>query len=310
LAGGDAALDGGIRPARRVSGFSLAWLRQRAPFDDAARSVALARDFAAAIAARAAARPRRLIDLGAGAGANARALAPAIGGDQEWFLVDDDAALLAAQAGEHLDWAARAGWRAARSGDSVVVYAGASQWRFTSRRLDLARPGALAALDPCDGVTMAALADLVTAAWIDALIAQVARRRVPLLSVLAVDGRREWRPGAPEDALIRAGFDRHQRGDKGFGPALGADAPAYMAARLTAAGYAVSTVPSDWQIGASAHDMIAATVAGEAHAAGEARPDAAAAIAAWHARRKGEMGAGRLSLLVGHRDVLGVPSDV
>jgi hypothetical protein len=293
-----------------VSGFSLAWLRQRAPFDDAARSVALARGFAVAIAARAGGRRRRLVDLGAGAGANARALAPVIGGDQEWLLVDDDAALLAAQAGEHLDWATRAGWAVARSGDSVVVHAGDAQWRFTSRRLDLARHGALAAIEPCDGVAMAALADLVTAAWVDALVAQVARRRVPLLSMLAVDGRREWRPAAPEDALIRDGFNRHQRGDKGFGPALGADAPEYMAARLTASGYAVSTAPSDWQIGATQRDMLAATVAGEAHAAGEARPDAAAAIAVWHARRKAEISAGTLSLRVGHRDVLGVPSDV
>ena len=189
------------------------------------------------------------------------------------------------------------------------MHAGDAQWRFTRAASILARDGALATIEPCDGVTMAALADLVTAAWVDALVAQVARRRVPLLSMLAVDGRREWRPAAPEDALIRDAFNRHQRGDKGFGPALGADAPAYLAARLTAAGYAVSTAPSDWQIGATARDMLAATVAGEARAAGEAQPDAAAAITAWHARRKAEMSAGTLSLLVGHRDVLGVPSD-
>jgi SAM-dependent methyltransferase len=290
-----------------VSGFTLGWLRQRAPFDDAARDAALARRFAAAVA-RAGASPLRLLDLGAGTGANARALAPIIGGDQEWLLIDDDAALLDAQAGEHLAWARRSGWSVARADDSVIVHAGASRWRFAARRLDLAR-GTIAAIEHCDGVTMAALADLVAAPWIDALVAQLARRRVPLLSVLTVDGRRHWRPEAPEDALIRDAFAWHQRGDKGFGPALGAEASAYLAARLMEAGYAVSTAPSDWQIGAAARDMLAAIVAGEAHAADETRPDAAASVAAWRARRKAELAAGALSLRVGHRDVLGLPGE-
>jgi hypothetical protein len=266
-----------------VSGFSLSWLRQRAPFDRAARDAALARRFAAAVA-RTDDRPLRLIDLGAGAGANARVLAPIIGGDQEWLLVDDDAALLAAQAVEHLAWAAREGWAVARADDRVVIHAGDARWRFAARRQDLARRGAIEGIERCDGVSMAALTDLVAAAWIDALVAQLAQRRRPLLAVLAVDGRRDWHPAVPEDALIRGAFARHQRGDKGFGPALGSDAPDYLAARLAAAGYAVSTAPSDWEIGGAARDMLATIIDGEARAATEAQPDAAAAIAAWQAR--------------------------
>jgi hypothetical protein len=266
----------------------------------------LARRFAAAVA-HDGNRPPRLIDLGAGAGANARALAPVIGGDQDWLLLDDDPALLEAQAAEHLAWATRKGWAVARADDSVVIHAGDARWRFAKQRLDLARRGALDAIGRCDGVTMAALADLVAAAWIDALVARIARRRVPLLSVLAVDGRRDRHPPAPEDALIRGAFARHQRGDKGFGPALGADASAYLAARLSAAGYEVSTAPSNWHVGGEARDMLAAIVAGEARAAGEMQPDAAATIAAWHERRRAELAAGALSLLIGHRDVLGLP---
>jgi hypothetical protein len=289
-----------------VSGFTLAWLRQRAPFDSAARDTALARRFATAVA-RDGDRPPRLLGLGAGAGANARMLAPIIGGDQEWLLMDDDQTLIDAQAAEHLAWATRAGWAVARAGDSVVIHAGDARWRFGARRIDMARHGGLDTIQYCDGVTMAALADLVAAAWIDALVVRLARRRVPLLSVLAVDGRREWQPSAPEDELIRGAFARHQRSDKGFGPALGADASAYLAARLSTAGYVVSTAPSDWHVGAEARDMLAAVVTGEARAAGEMRPDAAAAIAAWQARRRAELTEGALSLLIGHRDVLGLP---
>jgi hypothetical protein len=308
LVGGDPALDGGIRPARGVSGFSLSWLRQRAPFDRAARDAALASRFAAAVA-RSANRPLRLIDLGAGAGANARVLAPIIGGDQDWLLIEDDAALLDAQAAEHLAWAADAGWAVAHAEDRVVIHAGNARWRFAAQRQDLARHGAIAGIERCDGVSMSALTDLVTAAWIDALVAQLARRRRPLLAVLTVDGRREWHPAAPEDALIRGAFARHQRGDKGFGPALGSDAPDYLAARLAAAGYAVSTAPSDWRIDGGQRDMLAAIIAGEARAATEAQPDAAAEIAAWQARRETELATGALSLQVGHRDVLGLPGE-
>jgi hypothetical protein len=125
--------------------------------------------------------------------------------------------------------------------------------------------------------------------------------------VLAVDGRRDWHPAVHEDALIRGAFARHQRGDKGFGPALGSDAPDYLAARLAAAGYAVSTAPSDWEIGGAARDMLATIIDGEGRAATEAQPDAAAAIAAWQARRQAELAAGTLSLRIGHRDVLGLP---
>ena len=90
-------------------GFSLDWLRLRAPFDRAARDAGLARRFAAALR-RPAGRPPRLVDLGTGTGANARVLAPVIGGDQDWLLLDSDAAMLGFCAAEHLAWAAREGY--------------------------------------------------------------------------------------------------------------------------------------------------------------------------------------------------------
>ena len=291
-----------------MTGFSLSWLRQRAPFDRAARDASLALRFAATVT-RSANRPLRLIDLGAGAGANARVLAPLIGGDQDWLLIDDDAALLEAQAAEHLAWAADTGWAVAHAEERVVIHAGDARWRFTAQQQDLARHAAIAGIERCDGVSMSALTDLVTSAWIDALLAQLAPRRRPLLAVLTVDGRREWHPAAPEDALIRGAFARHQRGDKGFGPALGGDAPDYLAARLAAGGYAVTVAPSDWQIDGAQREMVAAVIAGEARAAAEAQPDAAAEIAAWQARREAELATGALSLRIGHRDVLGLPED-
>ncbi|HEV2547930.1 MAG TPA: class I SAM-dependent methyltransferase [Stellaceae bacterium] len=288
-----------------MSGFSLDWLRLRAPFDLAARSRSLAVDFAAALPR---ARPLHLVDLGAGTGGNARALAPVIGGDQIWRLFDDDPALVAGQGAEHLAWAAREGHRAQDDGSGEVrVKAAGGHWRFRGDRLDL-RGGVEPALaGACDGVTMAAFADLVGAAWIDRLAAALARRRLPLLAALTVDGRRVWRPAAAEDAIVRAAFARHQRRDKGFGPALGPDAPRYLAAALAAAGFAITTAPSDWQVGSSDQAMLRALVGAEAAAAGEAAPESAGAITAWQTRRAAELAAGILAVTIGHCDLLAVP---
>ncbi len=288
-----------------MSVFSLDWLRLRAPFDLAARSRRLAMDFAAALPR---ARPLHLVDLAAGTGGNARALAPVIGGDQMWRLFDDDAALVAAQGPEHLAWAAREGYRAQDEGSNGMrVDATGGCWHFRADRLDLRGGIEPAVDDACDGVAMAAFADLVGAAWIDRLAATLARRRLPLLAALTVDGRRVWRPAAPEDAIVRAAFARHQRRDKGFGPALGPDAPGHLAAALAAAGFAVTTAASDWQIGTADQAMLRALVAAEAAAAVAAAPEDATAIAAWRERRAAELVAGTLAVTIGHCDLLAVP---
>jgi hypothetical protein len=290
---------------RGFSRFSLDWLRLRAPFDRAARDEALARRFAGALR-RPADRPLRLVDLGAGTGANARVLAPLIGGDQDWLLLDDDRALLGWCAAEQFAWAAREGYAAEKDGDAVVLRSPAGRWRFAARVADLAHGLAAALTEPHDAVTMAALADLVSPAWIDTLAVHIGRRRVPLFAILIVDGRRQWQPPAPADALVRETFAAHQRRDKGFGPALGPTAPVYLGARLAAAGCAVATAASDWRIGPEHAAMLAAVIAAEAAAASEQRPADAAVIAEWAARRKAEIAAGALSLAVGHRDLLAI----
>jgi hypothetical protein len=291
-----------------VSGFSHEWLRLRAPFDRAARDGALGRRFAASLR-RGDAGPLRLIDLGAGTGANARALAPLISGDQDWLLVENDEGLIGWQAAEHIAWATREGYTVTRDPDWVIVADGLARWRFRPWRLDLAREIDTALAAPCEGITMAALIDLVSAAWLDRLADRLARRRVPVLSVLTVDGRRHWQPDAPEDATVSDAFARHQKRDKGFGPALGAGAALYFGARLAAAGFAVTTAPSDWRVEPAQRAMLAALIEGEASAACEASPHAAVAIMGWAARRRGEMAGGRLSVAIGHRDILALPRD-
>jgi hypothetical protein len=289
-----------------MSGFSAEWLRQREPVDLAARDRELARDFAAALKQRQTG-TLRIIDLAAGSGSNFRALVPLLKGEQSWSLVDHDYALLAAQSREIASWAQAAGWRCENDGGGVTVRSAAAPWRAQPQQLDLAQ--ALHALDfsVFDAVTTTAFLDLVSAEWIERFCDQLVRAQRPLLATLTVDGRRAWWPEHPADSDIAAVFARHQGGDKGFGRALGSSAADYLAQRLSAAGYAVSSARSDWRLGA-AHGALLRRLAEESVAvARETDPSAAARHAEWLVQRTAQIEAGTLSLTVGHRDLLALP---
>ena len=286
--------------------FAADWLQRRAPFDAAARSRDLAVRFGSALAGVSGA-PRRVVDLAAGSGANFIALAPLIPGDQDWLLIDNDALLLAAQGSEIAGWCERAGWRCRKIGGDLEIDAGTGFWRVRSQCLDLAQSLEQIDFAACDGITTAAFLDLVSAAWLDRLLGLLVHHARPLLAMLTVDGRRLWRPAHPVDARIDDAFARHQARDKGFGPALGARAVPYLAEGLARNGYAASTAPSDWQIGTVHTGMLLQMVQESAAVASETEPAAAALFTEWSAERRGQVGAGTLTLSVGHLDLLALP---
>lgn len=287
-------------------GFGLDWLRLREPHDLRARSRALARQFGHAARSRAGRETATLVDLGAGSGANFRALAPLIPGDQDWRLVDRDRALLAHQSAEIAQWARGQGWRVTHGSGVVTVVTGGAQWRAHSVELDLARDFAGLPLS-VHGVTCAALLDLVSAAWLEHLAGRIAAARAPFLAALTVDGRREWQPAHADDAAIAHAFTRHQRRDKGFGPALGPEAPAPAEALFRARGYRVSTAPGAWRLGAGDAAMLAALVDGTVAAAGEA--DSALPLAPWREDRRAQLKLGELRIAIGHVDILAEPDE-
>jgi len=277
-----------------VSGFALDWLRLRERFDAGSRPAELADGLAAEVRRRAGPhRPARLVDLGAGSGANLRWLAPRIAGDQEWTLVDADARLLAASAGE-LD-----AWR--------LAVPAATAWPVQTVRLDLASELDRLRLGATDGVTCSALLDLVSAGWIERLADALAPGRPPVLAALSVDGELRWDPPHPEDRDVAAALRRDQARDKGFGAALGAAAPAAAARVLAARGYRVEQRASAWRIAAGEAAMLHAMVEGIAAAASAAAAAEAPAIAAWRRSREREIARGGLSLAVGHVDLLALP---
>lgn len=289
-----------------MSGFSRDWLKLREGADLAARDAALARRFGAALRRRPG-EPVRLIDLGAGSGANCRALLPRIGGDQDWTLIDRDRDLIAAQSEEFTLWARRQGYPILAGGGRMMMSVGDARWQVTSLPLDLARDRATLDALAADGVTAAALFDLVSSDWIDDFVTYLARHRLPLLAALTVDGERVWQPPLAGDALLAESFRRDQGRDKGFGPALGGTALARLSDALGTKGFAVAEASSAWHLAARDSALIAALIAGEVQVACAVRPDQQAAIGTWEKQRRAQLENGRLELTIGHRDLLALP---
>jgi hypothetical protein len=278
--------------------FDAGWLALREPYDAAARSQAMAEALIATLPAR-----PRLLDLGAGSGSLFRWLAPRIYRAQAWTLFDADAALIEAAFETIALWAETLGLKVTAPGRALLVHAPGGAWRIEAKRGDLAETAALP-LFGHDAVVNSALCDLVSRPW----LAELAKRlRVPFYAALMVDGRVSWRPALPGDRAVAAAFRRDQGRDKGFGPALGHRAPSSLVALFAAQGFRVRSAASDWRIGPRDSAMLSAMLHGAADAASDALPRHVGRFAAWRQARMRLGDRGRLSLVLGHRDVLAIP---
>jgi SAM-dependent methyltransferase len=266
-----------------MSGFSADWLSLREPADHEARDRGLLSELAAWAAPR---DDFAILDLGCGTGSNARALIPHLPGTQHWCLVDYDPALLGI-AREKL---------AAESAHHLRA--------MTVRTEEADLSAGLGALieEPWDLVTASALFDLVSTPWLNGMVAALARRGLPLYTVLIYDGAMEWDPAHPLDDAVRDAFNAHQRNDKGFGPAAGPQAGPWLAEKLTAAGYEVMLADSPWQLGEAERALMLANLEGVAGAARETGLIGGPELSDWLAFRR-QSG----SCSVGHVDLLAWP---
>jgi SAM-dependent methyltransferase len=263
-----------------VSGFSPEWLRLREPADHRARDRGLARRLAAHLEGR---ETIRLVDLGCGTGSNLRALSPALPAPQHWRLVDHDPALLAA---------ARA---------AIATWAGGSPG-ISFEAADLSRDLERVLAAECDVVTAAALFDLASAAWLERFVSVLAKARRAFYTALIYDGVLEWSPAHPADDAMRAAFNAHQRTDKGFGPAAGPEAGAFLLRALERAGFDVRSASSPWVLSREDLPLIVAVAEGVAEAARQTGLVEGADIADWLGSRSALTGC-----VVGHTDILALP---
>ncbi len=271
--------------------FDADWLALREPADRRARDGTLPERLRAAWRRQG---WSRVVDLGSGTGANLRYLAPRLPPGQRWTLVDHDP--------QHVDRLRRL--EAPPEVDAVDAVA-----------RDLATDG-LAVVEEADLVTASALLDLVSESWLAGLVSRCADAASGACFALTYDGEVRWMKesaagwgveGDPDDDLVWDAVNRHQRGDKGFGPALGPTAAPLAARLFREAGYRTWLAGSAWRLGAADGRLADRLVEGWAAAAAELRPDAADRVAAWAVRRRAALARGSCRVTVGHRDLLALP---
>lgn len=265
--------------------FDSAWLALREPADAAARAAA---PLAALQAWAAPRRGLRAVDLGCGSGANLRWLAPRLPGPQHWRLIDRDPELLAAAA------------------TAAPVDAAGGPVALEAARRDLAAAPADLVGD-ADLVTASALLDLVSARWLEAVVAACRARGAAALFTLSYDGRFASGMADADEAAVRAAVNAHQRRDKGLGPALGPAAGHHAGAAFVRAGFRVTGGASPWRLGPERAALQRALVEAWRMAARARRPQAAARFDAWAARRRARIDAGTEALRVGHYDLFAAP---
>ena len=209
-----------------------------------------------------------VVDLACGTGSTVRAIAPRLPVRQTWRLADSDLGLLRRAAGSERP-----------AGDG-----------------------------PVDLVTTSALLDLVSDDWLERFVVETAARRLPVYAALTYDGRASLEPADRLDEAVIGAVNRHQRRDKGFGPALGPAAASAVIARFGAVGYAVVQGESDWAFGPDDRGIQREVLAGWAGAAqelGDLPPDD---LTDWLTRRHAFVADGRARMRVGHTDVFARPT--
>ncbi len=251
-----------------MSGFSPEWLALREPADLAARSRNVMNVCADYFKTRA---EVRICDMGAGTGASVHAFARLFS-TAKWTLVDHDAGNLAV-----------AKQRRPEIATKVCDFAqNPDCWP-----------------DDTTLVTATALLDLTSRDWIDRFVTALRAKRLPLLCTLTVNDALSLTPSQPLDAKVFDAFRKHQHGDKGFGPAMGGDAAAYLEAALKNAGYEITADDSPWRVARG--ELLRQLLEGTANAVRETGrvPD----IDTWLSTAQTET----TLFVVGHRDVFAIP---
>lgn len=263
--------------------FVTDWLTLREPFDLRARNAEVLR----AVTAEFKTLPSVIVaDLACGTGATRRALAAHLTMPQHWRLYDNDLSLLA-----------RASEAPAPSGCTVKTLP-----------LDLVHDLEAALDGGPDLIATSALLDLVSDEWLERLVTECAARDLPLYAALTYNGEVRLDPVDELDAAVIASVNRHQATDKGFGPALGADAAKALVTRAKAIGFNIVEGASDWIITPDDREMQSAVLTQWAQTAQSIGDLNAVEVASWFQRRRELVAKGVSILRVGHRDIFARPT--
>jgi len=265
-----------------TASFSAEWLTLREHYDAHSRN----RDLVERLDLTTTFRPSlSILDLGAGTGSMMRYLAPHLRPPQHWQLADHDGGLLALAEPPGL----------AVTAETMVA--------------DLVLDLDELPWDDIDLVTASALLDLVSEHWLIQLYEHCLTVDAALYACLNYDGRMIWTTADQDDPWITDLFNQHQTTDKGFGAALGPAGADLAADLFRHANWLVETGPSDWRLGPEDVNIQKMLAVGIADAATEVDRENTARIDEWRSRRLSLIGDKKSSLIVGHTDILALPTD-
>jgi hypothetical protein len=284
-----------------VSSFSADWLALREPVDEVSRPQSLVQKIIDALPQQ---EPLAILDVACGTGANVRYLMDRLPGAQRWLLVDNDEALLGQLPEQMKTWGATREYEVFESTNGVSMRGPKGTRLLETRRSNIFT------LDPAlfagrALITTSALLDLVSNDWLRIFVPRCREANAAVLFALSYDGRMRCEPMESEDFTIRDLVNRHQRTDKGFGPALGAEAVRVAEDYLQRLGYRVRREFSDWRISPTMVHLQKEIIAGWAAAALAASPAQESMIAGWRERRLEHVDQGRSRLIIGHTDLAG-----
>ena len=288
-----------------MSRFHGAWLRLREPLDAVSRR----HDIIETLAQVMPQRPIRVTDLATGTAANLRYLSPRLGGAQTWCLIDHDQALLDAIPARLAEWARDHGAEIRDTGEELLIDGPDLQCRVRRVCADLAASLQAIDLPQRSLVSAAALLDLVSDAWLQALAQRCLSARATVLFALTYDGRMSFEPRDPQDETVIKLVNWHQLRDKGFGPALGPTAGSRTVEVFERLGYVIASARSDWCVEPQDVALQEALLGGWLTAAVEVAPEQSSALEDWAERRRRHVTRGRSTLTVGHVDILGYLTD-
>lgn len=261
-----------------MSSFEASWLDLREPVDHRARHAGL-RHLALKFLEKGVAE-ERIVDLGCGTGSTLRALLPEAA-SRRWRLLDHDPDLLREARMRH--------------GNDHIEFL----------RFDLAELKDIFFAD-ARLVTASALFDLMPATVVETLSIQLRSIGVSLYAALNYDGYCTWSDRHEADAAVVNAFNKHQRGNKGLGPALGPDSGPALKRIFEAAGYRVLMAPSPWQIGPKEAELQRQFIEGMANAASKTHSLDPRMLEDWRANRLARTHTSTCT--VGHWDVLALTS--